>query len=270
MAEQHSHAHHDHGGTPQGKQPAPGSDVHGMLVVGETSIYLSHLPMFSHPHHRFQAIMEATFTDPSDRPRDLRATYVSDRRSAGERFYTLEPELFVLTELAPSGSGQPPQRRQFFAKLSAGHFERGGRFLFDASVDVTDVIHFRKLDPAGEPLGQLQYIMFGSGEELFLAHLISAPPDFDQVLPVKLGGHAPGSGRSLRGARVIVRDRANTIGDRLRENETVAADLQLAGEPADRAIEVQLEAGRELYLEEGELRVPAEFDQTEEERSAGF
>ena len=104
-------------------------------------------------------------------------------------------------------------------------------------------------------------IAFGAGEELFLAHLISAPPDFDQVLPVKLAGAAPGNGRPLRGARVIVRDRANTIGDRLRENETVAADLQLAGESADQGIEVQLEAGRECYLEEGELRVPAEFDQ---------
>jgi hypothetical protein len=270
MAEPHSHAHHDHGGTPPEHQPAPGSDIHGMLVVGERSIYLSHLPMFSHPHHRFQAIMEATFTDPSDRSRDLGAAYVSDRRSAPERFYTLEPELFVLTELAPSGSGQPPQRRQFLAKLSAGHFERGGRFLFHTSVDVTDVIHFRQLDPGGGPLGQLQYLMFGAGEELFLAHLISAPPDFDQVLPVKLAGAAPGNGRPLRGARVIVRDRANTIGDRLRENETVAADLQLAGESADQGIEVQLEAGRECYLEEGELRVPAEFDQTEEERSAGF
>lgn len=224
--------------------------------------------MFGHPRHRFQAIMEGNFTDPSDRLRDLRAAYVSDRSSARERFYTLEPEPFVLTELA----GRPPQRRQFFAKLFAGHFERGGRFLFQTIVEVTDVIHFRELDPDGEPLGQLRYIMFGSGEELFLAHLISPPPicAFDQVLPVKLTGDARGNGRTLRGAEVIVRGRADAIGDRLRENETVAAHLQLPGQSADQAIEVQLEAGREFYLEEGELRVPAEFDETEEERSAGF
>jgi hypothetical protein len=241
-----------------------------MLVVGEKSIYLSHLPMFSHPHHRFQAIMEATFTDPSDPSRDLGAAYLSDRRSAPERYHTLEPEPFVLTEVASAGSSEPPRRRQFLANLFAGHFERGGRFLFRTSVEVADVIYFRELAPGSESPGRLRYILFGSVDELFLAHLISAPPDFDQVVPVKLAGDEADDRPSLRGALVTVHDRANAIGDRLRENETVAADLQLAGEPAGQAVEVQLDAGRESYLEEGELRVPAEFDQTEEERLAGF
>src|SRR5215208_8521951 len=42
--------------------------VHGMLVAGDATIYLSHLPMFTDPAHRFQVILEATLASPG---RDL-------------------------------------------------------------------------------------------------------------------------------------------------------------------------------------------------------
>ncbi len=263
---------HEHSTVPTAPHPH-GHDheaaVHGMLVVGEGTVYLSHLPMFDDPHHSFQVILETSFTDPADRNRDLQAAYVSDRHRSGERFYTLRPELFVLPELIASEPGQQP-RRQFSGTLFAGHFERGGRPLFRALVGVTNVVHFRQFETGGKRPGQLEYIMFGRGQEIFLAHLISAPPDFDQVLPVRIAGNAAPDGEVERGVRVTIRDRANTIGERLKANETVAAEAHLTGGPDAQTIEVQLEARRECYLEEGELLSPANFDQTAEERSAGF
>ena len=35
---------------------------HGMLLFGEKSIYLSHLPLFSMTVHRYQVILEVTLT----------------------------------------------------------------------------------------------------------------------------------------------------------------------------------------------------------------
>ena len=50
------------GAKPSGDHPA----THNMLVIGEQTVYLSHLPMFQEKGeepmpHRYQAILEATF-----------------------------------------------------------------------------------------------------------------------------------------------------------------------------------------------------------------
>jgi hypothetical protein len=36
-------------------------------------------------------------------------------------------------------------------------------------------------------MAELEYLLFGKGNESFLAHLITRPPDFDQILSVKTG-----------------------------------------------------------------------------------
>ena len=45
--------------------------------------------------------------------------------------------------------------------------------------------------------------MFGKGDELFLAHLITRPPDFDQILSVKVSGHAFTDAELGQGVRII-------------------------------------------------------------------
>lgn len=69
--------------------------VHGMLVVGEHSVYLSHLPMFGPPHD-YQVILEVVFTTSGGDPQ---ADYFKDRKQTGSMLYTLEPERFVLPRL---------------------------------------------------------------------------------------------------------------------------------------------------------------------------
>ena len=82
-----------------------------------------------------------------------------------------------------------------------GHFERGGQPLPlptagqlaatkppEVKAAVDRIIHFRKFSPEGPPLPQLEYLLFGKGTECFLAHFITTPPDFDQILAVKVAG----------------------------------------------------------------------------------
>ena len=63
--------------------------THGMLVFGESAVFLSHLPLFHSPHD-YQVILEARFT-----PADV---YETDRKKSGSTVYTLEPETFVLPD----------------------------------------------------------------------------------------------------------------------------------------------------------------------------
>src|SRR5437868_1734365 len=119
-------AHHD-----KPKQEGP---RHNMLVVGETSIFLSHLPMFMVPHN-VQLILEATFKNEN---RELNNVYFQDRQSHPKtRIYTLEPEVLPVESLFASGS-EPP-RRAFTGTVFRGHLERGGRpidDLTDIEVDI--------------------------------------------------------------------------------------------------------------------------------------
>src|SRR5947207_4670425 len=91
-----------------GAQPRPADPeaTHNMLLIGEKTVYLSHLPMFQDPKdlkneppdfpqimpHRYQAIFEVTF--------DQQDKYVKDHQAAGApKFYTLGPkEQFVLSD----------------------------------------------------------------------------------------------------------------------------------------------------------------------------
>ena len=106
--------------------------THNMLVVGEQTVYLSHLPMFQGfldqkqkafgSLHRYQVIVEATFSDASG---DLTSVYTDDRKShPSEKMYTINPDFFVLPDLDPKGAG----RRSFRGNtVYRGHLERGGR-----------------------------------------------------------------------------------------------------------------------------------------------
>ena len=103
-----------------------GPHVHNMLIVGQESIFLTHLPMFVAPGfmspHRYQVILEATFTKTGADPQ---AVYANDRKmNPGTKIYTLNPDEFVLPSLRPT-NGQAPVS-SFGAKVFRG---RGGRCL---------------------------------------------------------------------------------------------------------------------------------------------
>jgi hypothetical protein len=224
-----------------------------MLVLGgqrtgkstpfRSPVYVSHLPMFMSPHD-FQVIVRVT-GDAAGRYGDFVAHFGS------EVIYTFEPEPFSIDELDPAGDGGPA-RTSFGGKLFRGHFERGGSEIAeDVPFEVEQVIHFRRFGgaTAESPGNRLRYIWFGDGDAAFLAHLVTAPPDFDQVLSVKVGSLGTTSEEDLRdGVIVEVPDRPNDVEAKLDEGETFTGEVQ-----AEAPAPVELTVESEYYLETGDL-----------------
>lgn len=248
-------------------------NTHNMLVVGERTIFLSHLPMFHalddaktafRSPHRYQVILEATFTNGG---KDVGEVYVKDRQAhAGTRIYTLNPDEFVITRLfTPEAK---PQLGTFPATVFRGHLEQGGTpisGLDKAQVTVTRVVHGRLFEPQAKKPTELEYILFGSGSERFLAHAIFAPPDFDHVLSVTLTNHELTDKELSQDVRLVLPGRKNVAPERLREKQRVPGVLRV-GAAGSSTSKVDVEAGVEFYFEEGELLVPPTFEPTVEEK----
>jgi len=247
--------------------PSDPPATHNMLVVGEKTVYLSHLPMFQEKGtppmpHRYQAILEVTF--------EKQEGYVKDRREhQTTKIYTLNPEIFVLPELVSSDPQHKPRRTFKANAVFRGHLEKDGvSILQGVEVRVQRVIHFREFDPNAKRSSQLEYLLFGKGQELFLTHLIKAPPDFDQILAVKVTGHQFTNEELAKGIPVVFPGTKDTTASRLKEKQRVAGEMKIDNAPAPKKI--QVEVNREFYLEEGELRMPPEFETTAAEKQAGF
>jgi hypothetical protein len=228
--------------------------IHGMLVLGgqrtgdslRSPVYVSHLPMFMSPHD-FQVIVRVT-GEAARRYGDFVAHFGSSD------IYTFKPEPFSIDELDPTRD-RGAARTSFGGTLYRGHFERGGsEIASDALFEVEQVVLFRRFGPAagGGARDQLRYVCFGERDAAFLAHLITGPPDFDQVLNVEVSSPGDLSDEDL-GSGVVVRvpERANDVGSRLHEGERCLCDVE--GEPAGRSASLELVVALEYYLETGDL-----------------
>jgi hypothetical protein len=260
---------------------------HGQVIMGEGPIYLSHLPMFMfdhrdnndqltgrHPHH-YQVIVEVEFSGPGAED------YLADRESLDPPFlYTLDPEPFHMLDLiAPVPENE--RLTSFTGSIVRGHFERKGKqqpFGIErqelpnaVQVDVTRVIYAHEFSfhPARPP--KLEYVLFGKGEDLFLAHHITMPPDFDQLLPVMIADQTFTDAALQRGIILTIPERANTIAERLMAGETATAEARDAATGILLAAGFRVGAEQEFFLEEGELRFPDQFaPSTQAEIDAGF
>jgi len=247
-----------------------GPATHNMLVVGEKTIFLSHLPMFQEKGerpmpHRYQAILEVSFEKTGASPQDV---YFKDRKShPGIKIYTINPENFMLPALVASDT-----LRHFKGTIFRGHLEKlqktEGEILKNINVTVKRVVHFREFNPAMKKPAQLEYLLFGKGSELFLAHFITGPPDFDQVLAVQISGHTFNDEELAKGIKLTFSGTANTPAGRLKEAQQKDAEHKPDSASSPQKLRVLVK--RELYFEEGELRVPAVFNTTAEEKKAAF
>jgi hypothetical protein len=211
--------------------------VHGMLLVGANHIFLSHLPMFHSPHD-YQVLLTATFKAEGVDPA---AAYIQDRRKTGGKLYTWAPEPFTL----PSLMREPAS--PMFGTIFRGHFERGGTALMSDRVraDVTSVFHFRRFIPSTNPAEHSKYILFGELGDRYLAHWITRPPDFDQVVSVVLRNEShfeiPESNS------ILVSDRKNSVDCRLVAGEKISGTAL----PNERLVD--FEVGAEIYVETDDL-----------------
>jgi len=243
---------------------------HGMVLFGEQTAYLSHLPMFMSPHD-YQAIFEVTLSKTGIDPM---AEYLEDRRKhPGSKMYSLPPaEDFVLTDLVTPANPHDPQsprlRSSFIGHIWRDHFEssppmrhfvpRGApvQGLDNVVVHVAPPVLFRKFNLHAPALPQLEYFLFGKAQELFLAHAITRPPDFDQILGVQvIGGPQFTDDELRRGLLVTFPERANSEAQKINEHEQVMGQIQIPAQRPDgpRSLAVQVTAGTEFYFETGDL-----------------
>jgi hypothetical protein len=261
--------------------PDATTDVHGQLIVGEGPIYLSHFPMFMlksprHPHN-FQVIEEVTFED------EILKTYLDDRRQKGSPLYTFKPteEFAMLNLIAPRTEAS--RLRTLKGKIVRGHFERKEeRQPFDIeweiitdelSAKVERIVYAHEFQLDAAPLPQLEYVLFGQGENLFFAHRITKAPDFDQVLPVQINGFEFTDKELQQGILIAIPERVNTIAERLRTEDQATGEARRVGTEATFAAGFSIVAGQEMFFEEGELRFPLsdeDFAPTDAEVEAGF
>jgi hypothetical protein len=239
---------------------------HNMFAFGRDTVFLSHLPMFMAPHDA-QLILEVALGNADGS--SLQHVWSRERDShPDDRVYTMMPEKFALSTLYAS---EPPERGSFRAMFFRGHLERGGEPIPElAAVDVgiIDVVYARRFDRTGRP-DDLTYRLFGRGGELFLAHIIRQPPDFDQILSVGLGGPHPDEEDLKTGISVVFPGRANTAEARLRNGEIATARGHVTG--AHQFLAIEFADVRELYFEEGELATSrGAFEPTPLEVEAGF
>jgi hypothetical protein len=143
--------------------------VHGMVIVGTGKVYLSHLPMFHSPHD-YQVITEVALSGAG------LETYLKSQAQTKGALHTLVPQAFVLPQMMEHPT-------PFKADIYLGHFERGGEIVAsDVTVTIQKVLYFKKFDPTAPTPRLSQLVVFGNSEELFAAHLITAKPDFDQII----------------------------------------------------------------------------------------
>ncbi len=242
------HTHQEHGaGTSAGKDQAAG---HGMLVVGLDTVFFYHLPMLMSPHD-YQVILEGKMSQEGSDPQ---RTYREDRKShARTRVYTFDPVPFVLPDLFPPRH----QRKDIRGDLFRGHFEQPTEFpavpeQIGTGVDVTiaNVVFAQKLLPLPTPLAGLEFLLFGKGSELFLAHLITRKGDFDQVVSATVNGHHFRDDELRHGVRVQFAGKANKASEKLVEGKRITGSAQISGKKIAFEIEPQVE----LYMSERDLR----------------
>ena len=238
---------------------------HNMFVFGRDTVFLSHLPMFMEPHDA-QLILQVTLGEAGGSFQEI---WSKERAShPDERLYTMMPEQFPLSTLYDE---DPPRRGSFRGRFFRGHLERGGVVvpgLSNVDIHITDVVYARRFGGISKP-DDLGYLLVGKGRELFLAHVISEPPDFDQIVSVRIEEPEFDEGDVKAGLSVVFPGRANTAATRLQDGTTATARGHVIG--AHRFLELELADIEELYFEEGELVSPdADFEPTRLEIEAGF
>ena len=235
------------------QEAAPHTAFHGQLLLGRDTLYLYHLPLFmvnpqAHPHN-FQVILEVELNsaDGADR-----TEFTEDRDRHPGVLYSAKPADFNQSALVLDYPGHG-RLRALPASVFRGHFERppNTAIIERATFDVTRVVHFREFVAGGQKLEPLSYLLFGRNGEFFMAHLLSAPPDFDQILAVEIEDQGVSDELLQKGLYVSLPERENDIQARLLRGDAFSCRFEPSGE--DEPIQITGRVTDDLYCESGEV-----------------
>jgi hypothetical protein len=195
--------------------------VHGLVLLGTDTVYAVHMPTFTAPYD-FQAVLRVTL--------DTDAYRTARKRYGTSPLFTVSPRTLLLKDLEPGAS--------FSADLYFGRFGRDGELLGEVRVGLEERLY------VGHPTERaaLRYVLFGR-EQLYLAHALTRPPDFDQVLTAQLAGEwlALGVVGETAAHLVTIPNRPNDLAGRLHPGEQLTTG------------ETELQVLAEVYLETADL-----------------
>lgn len=144
---------------------------HGMLFFGQgDTFYISHLPMFHKPHD-YQAIVEVRLNP------KVKAKYQAELAAKGGYFTFAPSGNFVLPEVVT-------QKKPISGSLVQGHFERGGSPLIDTDLELVRVVFYKKISENDKKPAKEKYVIFGKGDEYFMAHEVFERPNTDEIIPL--------------------------------------------------------------------------------------
>lgn len=228
------------------------AESHGMIVWGDATIYFSHLAMFSNPVHAQQVILEVTL--PNDAMRGYRGAKAKHPEST---FYSFRPEPFILGDLFPPAAGRPARLTSLVGTLFRDQFEQLGEdevkdhlVARNVTAKVTRVIVRRKLIPFGKRPVRLEYVLFGKQHELYLAHPINLPPDFDQIIAVKSVGRELTDADLAPGLPLAMPGTKDSAESRVRGDAKAQAEISIGGTPQP----VALALGVEVYFSDNDFK----------------
>jgi hypothetical protein len=165
-----------HQNTPVQIMDTPNS--HGMFMLGTSTLYLCHMPMFGKEDHRYQVTLQAHL-DPTSW-----STFLADKQQHLDQAYNLineDSDLFILPDVA-NGTVT-----SFVADVFRGYSNSGGgtpgpQIITAATVTIDRVVRFRALDQDIPRPSHLTYVLFGDGNQAHLDHYIADDPDFQHLL----------------------------------------------------------------------------------------
>jgi hypothetical protein len=144
---------------------------HGMLFFGQgDTFYISHLPMFHKPHD-YQAIVEVRLKP------EVKAKYQAELKSKGGYFTFAPDDNFVLPKVVT-------EKIPISGKLVQGHFERGGNDLLSTDLELVRVVFYKKISANDKKPPKEKYVIFGKGDEYFMAHEVFERPNVDEIIPL--------------------------------------------------------------------------------------
>ena len=97
------------------------------------------------------------------------------------------------------------------------------------TVHVKNVIFGRRFIPHSQRPKHLECILFGRGDDVFLTHAITGPPDVDQLIQVTLDQNIVDEGL-LGGPAVTIPSRSNNAKDRISMSDGTVEGILHFGE----------------------------------------
>jgi hypothetical protein len=137
-----------------------------VLLRAGDNLIASHLPLYAAPHH-YQLIYEVTFSD------EIKQQQALDLLDQGR--VTFLPEVFDLTTLV---KGETTNKQ---VQVFDGHFERGGKALFNAKLEFSKPLFIRDIAYVKKAITPVVEHIPLSNNKVLSVHHIGSVPSFDAI-----------------------------------------------------------------------------------------